>query len=194
MSCIILLYLIFPLIAKARKYIWLWLVIALGAGCLPFSLYVLNPIKPYLFAFVVGIICASSEKTQSILGSAWMKYIAPVAFVALFAIRNMIPYGQLLDGVIAVFLAVTYKEFISNMKGLVRSLEFIGKHSMNIFLFHTFIYYIYFPDLIYWSRNPIMIYMTLLAACLCVSMMIEWLKRTTGFDGSVDRLIRKIAR
>lgn len=194
MSCIILLYLIFPLIAKARKYIWLWLVIALGAGCLPFSLYVLNPIKPYLFAFVVGIICASSEKTQSILGSAWMKYIAPVAFVALFAIRNMIPYGQLLDGVIAVFLAVTYKEFISNMKGLVRSLEFIGKHSMNIFLFHTFIYYIYFPDLIYWSRNPIMIYMTLLAACLCVSVMIEWLKRTTGFDGGVDRLIRKVAR
>lgn len=101
---------------------------------------------------------------------------------------------QLLDGVIAVFLAVTYKEFISSMKGLGRSLEFIGKHSMNIFLFHTFIYYIYFPDFIYWSRNPILIYMTLLAACLCVSMMIEWLKRTTGFDGSVDRLIRKVAR
>lgn len=194
MSCIILLYLIFPLLSKTRKYIWIWGVIALGVGCLPISLYIVNPIKSYLFAFVVGIICASSEKSQYILGSAWMKYIAPVAFVALFAIRNMIPYGQLLDGVIAVFLAVTYKEFISNMKGLVRSLEFIGKHSMNIFLFHTFIYYIYFPDLIYWSRNPIMIYMTLLAVCLCISVVIEWLKRTIGFDGSVDRLIRRIAR
>lgn len=194
MSCIILLYLIFPLLSKTRKYIWIWSIIALGVGCLPISLYIINPIKSYLFAFVVGIICASSEKMQYILGSAWMKYIALVAFVTFFAIRNIIPYGQLLDGVIAVFLAVTYKEFISSMKGLGRSLEFIGKHSMNIFLFHTFIYYIYFPDFIYWSRNPILIYMTLLAACLCVSMMIEWLKRATGFDGSVDRLIRKVAR
>ncbi len=84
MSCIILLYLIFPLIVKTRKHIWLWLAIALGVGCLPFSLYVLNPIKPYLFAFVIGIICASSEKTQYILGSAWMKYIAPVAFMVFF--------------------------------------------------------------------------------------------------------------
>ena len=123
-----------------------------------------------------------------------MKYIAPVAFVAFFAIRNIIPYGQLLDGVIAVFLAVTYKELISSMKSLGRSLEFIGKHSMNIFLFHTFIYYIYFPNLIYWSRNPILIYMTLLVSCLCISVMIEWLKNTIGFDGSMDRLIRKVAR
>lgn len=194
MSCIILLYLIFPLIVKTRKHIWLWLAIALGVGCLPFSLYVLNPIKPYLFAFVIGIICASSEKTQYILGSAWMKYIAPVAFMVFFSIRNIIPYGQLLDGVIAVFLAVTYKDLSVILKGLGRSLEFIGKHSMNIFMFHTFIYYIYFPDIIYWSRNPILIYMTLIVVCLCISMMIEWLKRTTGFDGSVDRLIRKIAR
>ena len=194
MSCIILLYLIFPLLSKTRKYKWIWCIIALGVGCLPISLYIINPIKSYLFAFVVGIICASSEKTQYILGSAWMKYIAPVAFVAFFAIRNIIPYGQLLDGVIAVFLAVTYKELISSMKSLGRSLEFIGKHSMNIFLFHTFIYYIYFPNLIYWSRNPILIYMTLLVTCICISVMIEWLKRTTGFDGSMDRLIRKVAR
>ena len=123
-----------------------------------------------------------------------MKYVAPLAAVAFFAIRNIIPYGQLLDGVTAVFLAVTYKEFISRMKGLGRSLKFIGKHSMNIFLFHTFIYYIYFPDFIYWSRNPILIYMTLLVSCLCISVMIEWLKNTIGFDGSVDRLVRKVAR
>ena len=84
MSCIILLYLIFPLISRTHKYLWIWCVIALGAGCLPISLYIVNPIKSYLFAFVVGIICASSEKAQSILGSTWMKYIAPVAFVAFF--------------------------------------------------------------------------------------------------------------
>ena len=74
-----------------------------------------------------------------------MKYIAPVAFMVFFSIRNIIPYGQLLDGVIAVFLAVTYKDLSVILKGLGRSLEFIGKHSMNIFMFHTFIYYIILP-------------------------------------------------
>ena len=134
-----------------------------------------------------------SEKVKAILGIQLMKYFALPVFLVLFAIRNILPYPILVDGVITVFLAVAAKVLLPK-RWLLGALGFLGKHSMNIFLFHTFIYYIYFPDIIYWSRNPILIYMTLIVVCLCISMMIEWLKRTTGFDGSVDRLIRKIAR
>ena len=62
------------------------------------------------------------------------------------------------------------------------ALAFLGMHSYNIFLFHTFIYYYYFHDFIYWSGNPILICGTLLLVCIPISMTIEWVKQ------KVDRL------
>ena len=53
---------------------------------------------------------------------------------------------------------------------------------MNIFLFHTFIYYYYFEQFIFYSRNPIIIYSTLLAICLIISVIIEIVKKQIGFN------------
>jgi len=190
MSCIILLYLIFPLIAKSAKRLWIWGIISIAITQLPLS--IINPIRYYLFSFVLGVICARSEKVKAILGIQLMKYFALPAFLVLFAIRNILPYPILVDGVITVFLAVAAKALLQK-RWLLGALGFLGKHSMNIFLFHTFIYYIYFPDLIYWSRNPILIYFTLLAICICISMAIERVKEITGFNKAVDKVIHKFA-
>jgi peptidoglycan/LPS O-acetylase OafA/YrhL len=56
-------------------------------------------------------------------------------------------------------------------------LAFLGKHSFNIFLFHTFILGYYFHDYIYWSRNPLFIYLTLLVVCILFSIFVEWSKQ-----------------
>lgn len=61
-----------------------------------------------------------------------------------------------------------------------RFLELCGKHSFNIFLFHTFIFYLYFSEIIYYPRNPVLIFIWLLAVCLAISVCIEWLKEVTG--------------
>lgn len=61
-------------------------------------------------------------------------------------------------------------------------MSFVGRHSFNIFLFHTFIYAYYFGELIYWSSNPLLIYLTLLLVCLTVSVGIEQLKRLLRID------------
>ena len=58
-------------------------------------------------------------------------------------------------------------------------MAFLGKHSMNIFLFHTFIFYFWFQNIIYASRNPIIIFFTLLAICIPISIVLEWMKRYT---------------
>ena len=190
MSCIILLYLLFPFIARSGRYLWAWALSSVVITWLP--LFMLEPIKYYLFAFIVGIACARSERLQGILGSRWMGYAAPAAFLILFATRNILPYGQLVDGVITVFLTVTYKTF-SKAGWLSSGLGFIGRHSMNIFLFHTFIFYTYFPEFVYWSRNPVLIFITLTVSCLCISVVIEWLKRVSGFNKMTDRLVRRFA-
>lgn len=57
---------------------------------------------------------------------------------------------------------------------------------MNIFLFHTFIYYYWFRDFIYSSRNPIIIYILLLAICLVISFTLEYIKKIIRFEKLVN--------
>lgn len=72
---------------------------------------------------------------------------------------------------ITLYSSVLIPNFIS------KSLVFLGRHSFNIFLFHTYIFSYYFHDYIYWKRNPLLIYLTLLAVCVPISMLIEWSKQ-----------------
>lgn len=105
-------------------------------------------------------------------------------------IRFYIPYALLWDSIIGLFLILLYKSmqrFIKHYGGL----EFLGKHSFNIFLFHTFIYYLYFPFLIYWSRNPIIIFISLLISSIVVSIGIEKLKNMIGFYKLQNWLMQK---
>lgn len=59
---------------------------------------------------------------------------------------------------------------------LNRFLKFVGNHSFNIFLFHTFIYGMYFREFIYSLKHPLLIWLSLLLMCLNISVLIEKLK------------------
>lgn len=54
-------------------------------------------------------------------------------------------------------------------------LMYLGKHSMNVWLIHTWICYRLFQTQIYGLRWPIIIYVTLLILSLSISHIIEWL-------------------
>ncbi|MDE5996804.1 MAG: hypothetical protein K2G77_01180, partial [Muribaculaceae bacterium] len=56
---------------------------------------------------------------------------------------------------------------------------------------HTFIYYLYFPFLIYWSRNPVIIFISLLISSIAVSIGIEKLKDVVGFYRLQEWIIQK---
>ena len=99
----------------------------------------------------------------------------------------------LFDSILTLSMVMAYKsiklpDLISNL------LEFVGKHSMNIFLFHTFIYYYWFRDFIYASRNPIVIYLLLLLICLLVSVGIELLKKIIRFNIMVNHIDKLYVR
>ena len=73
-------------------------------------------------------------------------------------------------------------------KMLSRVLAFLGKHSFNIFLFHTF-FLIYTPKYIYWNRNPFLIFLTMLLTCIVVSIGIEYIKNIFGVNKVQQLLI-----
>lgn len=84
------------------------------------------------------------------------------------------------DVLISLLLVMIYKSIEISDK-IQYGMEYIGRHSFNIFLFHTFIYAFFFPAAIYWSRNPIIIFFSLLISCLVISAAIEKLKEYIGF-------------
>lgn len=66
--------------------------------------------------------------------------------------------------------------------------EFIGRHSMNIFFFHAFIYQNWFHDFTYSLRYPVVIFLFLLGSSLLFSVLVEGLKKLLHFDRRVSRL------
>ena len=75
-------------------------------------------------------------------------------------------------------------------KRIGRTLLFLGKHSFNIFLFHTF-FILYFYQYVYWSRNPFLIFLTMTLTCLMVSVGIEKIKNTFRINKLQEFLIGK---
>ena len=57
-------------------------------------------------------------------------------------------------------------------------------------MFHTFIHFYYFNDYIYWSRNPVIILMTLLLVCTLISWIIELIKNKLNFKKFVDLVVK----
>lgn len=84
-------------------------------------------------------------------------------------------------------MVMAYKS-IDLPESITKALAFFGKHSMNIFLFHTFIYYMWFSDIIYITRNPFIIFLELLASCLLISVLLEGIKKLIRFDTVIAKM------
>lgn len=197
MSCILLLYLMFPVLFKGcRKYWLLLLVASVAITWLP--LYVFNPIKYYLFAFLLGIISVQKDVFNRLFSHTNSKFVRNllggkllIISVVFFVIRNKIPYSLFFDSLLTVCLIMTYLKW--RRDGVVqRALVFLGKHSMNIFLFHTFIFLYYFHDAIYNTGNPFMIFLTLLLSCLVISVGMEYLKGFIRYDAFCKLIIQRL--
>ena len=88
-----------------------------------------------------------------------------------------------------VIIGITLYCTIQIPTKLLKGLSFFGKHSFNIFLFHSFILGYYLHDYIYWSRIPLLIYLTLLVVCIPISILIEWIKKVVMISYLQNRLI-----
>ena len=91
------------------------------------------------------------------------------------------------DAVIVFLMVIAYKS-IKLPEMVSKVLEFFGRHSMNIFLFHTFIFYMWFKDIIYITRNPLIIFLELLSVCLRISVILESIKKIIRFDSIIVKI------
>lgn len=83
----------------------------------------------------------------------------------------------LADAGIAVFFAWFSLALFGSVPVIKRILEFIGRHSMNIYMVHTFFYLILWRSYIYAFRYWGAILAALLLASLVWSVVLEWVKK-----------------
>lgn len=74
-----------------------------------------------------------------------------------------------------------------NNKCLKKILTFLGKHSGNIFMTHTFVY-LYYPELIYWSKNVIVSWISLICLSCIISFVLEKIKSIIKYNEGINRI------
>lgn len=184
-SCIILLYLFFPLFYVLNKEDSITIVLlSFVLTFLPVP-YV-SAIRGYAIAFCLGICLVPTielKQKQSFYLSPKsirlkMGGILVLVFILFVFYRFSNSYPLLIDILITLAMIRLYT-YLNVPKKIKPALLFLGKHSMNIFLIHTFIAEFWFKDFVYVSHNPFIALITIFAICIPLSMCLEYLKKYT---------------
>ena len=93
-------------------------------------------------------------------------------------------------GLIPIVIILFVNDYISNVPVLRDLLLFIGKHSTNIFLVHTFIRHYYLAEFTYSIGHFAIIILVLLVISILISLIIEYLKKIIGYEMWIDKLIK----
>lgn len=196
-SCILLFYTLFPLLVRMVKNKISAILLFLFSILIWKSSFPGGWMTFYLISFVSGSIFAYYnlfDKICSLKVNTWGMSIILVILIGLYRQSGYRYAGGYVDfllsfSIINAYLKICKIKYVNKIGGGKKTLIFLGKHSFNIFLFHTFIYYLYFPEFIYWSKNPLIIFLLLLGSTLLISVMAEYLKKIIGFYKVQNRLI-----
>jgi len=185
MSLIVALYAIFPLIytLTVRFHIW-FLLFTAGLLFVPIPL-----VNDWIFPFTMGVYLSQNNGFVRLL--RWLDTQGKKRFITLFILTAFVAWyrqnGYGFDSVRAdtffgILLILWTTELVVYSPLSKKILDFIGIHSFNIFLFHTFIYYYYFPHFIYSFHYPLLIFAVLLGICLVISVVLEAFKKKSGLN------------
>lgn len=199
MTLAILIVVLMPFVMKLIEKMGTSLVLFAGIGIL-FFLNASNANTFYLFSLYLGVGCFESRLFERIgelwndkKWGIWIKgFIAIVAFLILLSLRTNYNYFGIVDGLIAMNLAVLSSLLFVHIPIFSSVMQCLGKHSGNIFLVHNQIYSYYFQSFIYSFGHWIVILFTLLAVSFLVSVVMEILKKVLRYDKLMGILGMKI--
>lgn len=205
-TLIIILYLLFPLLYRAIR--WKpWFAIIIGMivmrlyTCVPFDNL---DVCLWQFPFILGIVWKLYENKR-VHVQEWLaghKAIAVIASICLLIatviirMYAIIPHwsGMRIDGFIACAVALSVITILRSSKYLMSTFAFLGKHSMNIYMTHTFINAYWFDGWLHsgeWMRGGSN-FAILLAICVILSMGLECLKEKLGIYKLMMDIISRI--
>ncbi len=177
----ILIFLI-PILAFATKKIGYPMLLI--AFFLPFAVSMDKDIQRYFFVAVFGVCAAYGKWPDKLfhlkIKSVFKWVLGIVLLVVCVLVRqNYVVYQTYVayaDAPIALFLVYFACHVLGSIPVLRKLLAFIGRHSMNIYLVHTFFYMSLWRDFIYSFKYAGLIFIALLVTTLLYSMVLEFIK------------------
>lgn len=179
-----------------------WLVQKTGYALLlftvfaPFAVTFHPDLKRYLFVAVFGVCAAYGKWPHRLLTLKlprvlqWL--IGIPGFVLCILIRQNIVVQEyfihLTDAPMVLFLVWLAAALLGSIPFAGKLLAFIGKHSMNIYLVHTFFYMTLWREFVYYFKYALITWLLLLTTCLLYSVLLEWLKKITGLNKLLTRI------
>ena len=103
-------------------------------------------------------------------------------------------YLDFWDGFAAMYVIVLSYIYILNGKWIVKGLGFLGKHSMNIFLIHSFYRDVFFHEFTYSFYYAWLDYIVLMVISLVTSIVLEWFKKLIRYEKFIDWVKRLVTK
>jgi len=204
---ILVLWLLFPLFYLAMRNmvtsicVTVFLFVNPG-GILDVSEIFANCLSIYMLPFALGIGMALhaeciNKAFNAIPQKVLLGILALATFVFLF-LRGVPLFSEFsyfrVDPFATVALALFVVCLCRTSKLKFAPLQFIGKHSMNMYLTHTFVLGYFFHDFIYGLKYPILMFLTIFGISMLISVVIEFAKSKLGFYRLQGRVASLISR
>ncbi len=138
------------------------------------------------------------EKIHEFIHSGDNKIFKSIGSVAITFLFLVVSWYAVIDldmtfffPMAVVFAFVAY-EYISYTRIIKKILRFLGENCTNIFLTHTLIYYYWYQDFIYSFKHTVLIFLVLMGVSLAISVVLELMKKFTGYNKLVKNIITRI--
>ena len=207
MSLAIVLIMIFPFVHSImEKYQWVVVVasIIVPRAC---GFGQSTDLFRYLLAYTLGMYFAQHDllarlkekfMEQNVAGKLLSLIVSLIGLAVIIKCRQNAwigwKYLDFWDGFAAMYVIVISYIYILNGKWIVKGLGFLGKHSMNIFLIHSFYRDVFFHKFTYSFYYAWLDYIVLMAISLVTSIVLEWFKKLIRYEKFIDWVKRLVTK
>lgn len=207
MSLAIVLIMIFPFVHSImEKYQWIVVVasIIVPRAC---GFGQSTDLFRYLLAYTLGMYFAQHDllarikekfMEQNVAGKLLSLIVSLIGLAIIIKCRQNAwigwKYLDFWDGFAAMYMIVISYIYILNGKWIVKGLGFLGKHSMNIFLIHSFYRDVFFHKFTYSFYYAWLDYIVLMAISLVTSIVLEWFKKLIRYEKFIDWVKRLVTK
>lgn len=207
MSLAIVLIMIFPFVHSImEKYQWVVVVasIIVPRAC---GFGQSTDLFRYLLAYTLGMYFAQHDllarikekfMEQNVAGKLLSLIVSLIGLAVIIKCRQNAwigwKYLDFWDGFAAMYVIVISYIYILNGKWIVKGLGFLGKHSMNIFLIHSFYRDVFFHEFTYSFYYAWLDYIVLMAISLVTSIVLEWFKKLIRYEKFIDGVKRLVTK
>lgn len=207
MSLAIVLIMIFPFVHSImEKYQWVVVVasIIVPRAC---GFGQSTDLFRYLLAYTLGMYFAQHDllarikekfMEQNVEGKLLSLIVSLIGLAVIIKCRQNAwigwKYLDFWDGFAAMYGIIISYIYILNGKWIVKGLGFLGKHSMNIFLIHSFYRDVFFHEFTYSFYYAWLDYIVLMAISLVTSIVLEWFKKLIRYEKFIEWVKRLVTK